>query len=166
MTGQEYNFNKLTDDDVNSLGQAYDYDSIMHYAKNTFSKGTYLETILPVDISGRKRPEIGQRIRLSEGDISQANLLYKCPSKFSYQNDTMMQKLTRYITECGRTFQDNSGSFTSPSYYISTNEPEKCEWRVTATHGERIVLNITDLVSKNKSLMLKFFKRTLTQPNL
>lgn len=25
MTGQEYNFNKLTDDDVNSLGQAYDY---------------------------------------------------------------------------------------------------------------------------------------------
>lgn len=82
MTGQEYNFNKLTDDDVNSLGQAYDYDSIMHYAKNTFSKGTYLETILPVDITGRKRPEIGQRIRLSEGDVAQANLLYKCPSKF------------------------------------------------------------------------------------
>lgn len=25
MTGQEYNFNKLTEDDVNSLGQAYDY---------------------------------------------------------------------------------------------------------------------------------------------
>lgn len=53
----------------------------MHYAKNTFSKGTYLETILPVDIPGRKRPEIGQRIRLSEGDIAQANLLYKCPSE-------------------------------------------------------------------------------------
>lgn len=51
------------------------------------------------------------------------------------------------FVECGRTFQDNTGSFTSPSYYISTNEPEKCEWRVTATHGERIVLNITDLVS-------------------
>ena len=81
MTGQEYNFNKLTEDDVNSLGQAYDYDSIMHYAKNTFSKGTYLETILPVDITGRKRPEIGQRIRLSEGDVAQANLLYKCPSE-------------------------------------------------------------------------------------
>lgn len=53
----------------------------MHYAKNTFSKGTYLETILPVDIPNKKRPEIGQRIRLSEGDIAQANLLYKCPSK-------------------------------------------------------------------------------------
>lgn len=40
MTGQEYNFNKLTEEDVNSLGQPYDYDSIMHYARNTFSKGT------------------------------------------------------------------------------------------------------------------------------
>ena len=52
-----------------------------------------------------------------------------------------------FSLECGRTFQDNTGSFTSPSYYISTNEPEKCEWRITATHGERIILNITDLVS-------------------
>uniref|UniRef100_A0A336L7R2 Metalloendopeptidase n=1 Tax=Culicoides sonorensis TaxID=179676 RepID=A0A336L7R2_CULSO len=60
MQGQEYNFNKLTEEEVNSLGLPYDYDSIMHYARNTFSK-------------------------------------------------------------------------------------EKCEWRITATHGERIVLNITDL---------------------
>lgn len=81
MSGQEYNFNKLTEDDVNSLGQSYDYESIMHYARNTFSKGTYLDTILPVELPGRKRPEIGQRLKLSEGDIAQANLLYKCPSK-------------------------------------------------------------------------------------
>jgi Astacin (Peptidase family M12A) len=39
MTGQEYNFNKLTDEEVNSLGLPYDYDSIMHYARNTFSRG-------------------------------------------------------------------------------------------------------------------------------
>ena len=53
-----------------------------------------------------------------------------------------------FLLECGRTFQDNSGSFTSPNYYITTaqTEAEKCEWRITATHGERIVLNITDLV--------------------
>lgn len=50
--------------------------------------------------------------------------------------------------ECGRTFQENSASFASPSYYSSTPsaEPESCEWRITATHGEKIVLNITDLV--------------------
>ncbi|XP_049534973.1 tolloid-like protein 2 isoform X2 [Anopheles darlingi] len=128
VVGQEYNFNKLTEDEVNSLGLPYDYDSIMHYARNTFSKGTYLDTIFPIEIPGRKRPEIGQRLRLSEGDIAQANLLYKC-------------------AKCGRTFQDNSASFTSPSYHSNTppTEPERCEWRITATHGERIVLNITDL---------------------
>ena len=81
IAGQEYNFNKLTDDEVNSLGLPYDYDSIMHYAKNTFSKGTYLDTILPMEMHGKKRPEIGQRVRLSEGDIAQTNLLYKCQSK-------------------------------------------------------------------------------------
>ncbi|XP_011152064.2 tolloid-like protein 2 isoform X1 [Harpegnathos saltator] len=128
MSGQEYNFNKLTEEEVNSLGLPYDYDSIMHYAKNTFSKGTYLDTILPMEIHGKKRPEIGQRIRLSEGDIAQTNLLYKCH-------------------KCGRTFQENSGSFGSPNH--PNNSPsmdgERCEWRITATHGERIVLNITSL---------------------
>lgn len=49
--------------------------------------------------------------------------------------------------ECGRTFQANSATFSSPSYLSSSppEEGEKCEWRITATHGERIVLNITDL---------------------
>lgn len=128
MAGQEYNFNKLTEEEVNSLNLPYDYDSIMHYAKNTFSKGTYLDTIHPLDDFSKKRPEIGQRIKLSEGDVAQTNLLYKCP-------------------RCGRTFQDNSASFQSPHYSGGTSptEPEHCEWRITATHGERIVLNISDM---------------------
>ena len=41
--GQDYNFNKLTSEEVNSLGLKYDYDSIMHYAKNTFSKVGYFD---------------------------------------------------------------------------------------------------------------------------
>ncbi|XP_065201859.1 protein tolkin-like isoform X3 [Planococcus citri] len=126
MQGQEYNFNKLTDEEVNSLGLPYDYESIMHYARNTFSKGTYLDTIHPIENTRntKRRPEIGQRVRLSEGDIAQTKLLYKCP-------------------KCGRTFQEPNGNF---SYYLnSVNETVRCEWRITATHGERIVLNITEI---------------------
>ncbi|XP_072401831.1 protein tolkin-like [Diabrotica undecimpunctata] len=127
MSGQEYNFNKLSEDEVNSLGVPYDYDSIMHYARNTFSKGTYLDTIQPIDVPGRKRPEIGQRVRLSEGDIAQTNLLYKCP-------------------KCGRTYQTNSATFSPPVYMESAPKDEvRCEWRITGTHGEKIVLNITNL---------------------
>ncbi|XP_039956467.1 dorsal-ventral patterning protein tolloid [Bactrocera tryoni] len=129
MKGQDYNFNKLTPEEVDSLGLPYDYDSIMHYARNTFSKGTYLDTILPIEVKGKKRPEIGQRLRLSAGDIAQANLLYKCP-------------------KCGRTFQENTGIFASPSYYTAgalTNETELCEWRITATHGERVVLKLENM---------------------
>lgn len=83
--GQEYNFNKLTESEVNSLGMGYDYGSIMHYARNTFARATYVDTILP-----RKkpemiiRPEIGQRVKLSPGDIAQANKLYKCPGLLSF----------------------------------------------------------------------------------
>ncbi|XP_045532210.1 tolloid-like protein 1 [Pieris brassicae] len=128
MTGQEYNFNKLTEEEVNSLGQTYDYDSIMHYARNTFSKGTYLDTILPLEVHGKKRPEIGQRVRLSASDIAQTNLLYKC-------------------AKCGKTFLGNSGWFNSPGWgtEILPATPERCEWRIVATHGERVVLNITEI---------------------
>lgn len=56
----------------------------MHYARNTFSKGTYLDTIHPIEtIRGKRKHEIGQRVRLSEGDIAQTNLLYKCMSTYS-----------------------------------------------------------------------------------
>ena len=106
ISGQEYNFNRLTSEEVNSLGLKYDYDSIMHYARNTFSKvspfcltnmhklykiqlclhlqGTYLDTILPRDDlpeNSEVLPEIGQRARLSKGDILQTMALYGCPGK-------------------------------------------------------------------------------------
>uniref|UniRef100_A0A8D2DMW3 Metalloendopeptidase n=1 Tax=Sciurus vulgaris TaxID=55149 RepID=A0A8D2DMW3_SCIVU len=37
--GQEYNFLKMEAGEVSSLGETYDFDSIMHYARNTFSSG-------------------------------------------------------------------------------------------------------------------------------
>ncbi|CAL1294951.1 unnamed protein product [Larinioides sclopetarius] len=125
VAGQEYNFNKLTEEEVNSLGLNYDYESIMHYARNTFSRSTALDTILPIR---GKVVEIGQRVRLSPGDIAQTNMLYKCPA-------------------CGRTYQEPSSFFQSPGYEsnrISTSH-QRCEWRISATQGERISFEITGL---------------------
>ena len=85
--GQEYNFNTLTSAEVNSLDEQYDFYSIMHYARNTFARSTYLDTITPRrDPRTAVRPEIGQRIKLSRGDITQANKLYRCPSNNSRNN--------------------------------------------------------------------------------
>lgn len=45
---------------------------------------------------------------------------------------------------CGKTLQENNGIFGfSPE--PGQEYGERCEWRITATHGERIVLNITEL---------------------
>lgn len=290
LSGQEYNFNKLGADEVHSLGLAYDYHSILHYATNTFSKNASLETIVPLhaglkttdntgaanssqarvdpgagntsspfesaanfsqpidhpqqqallksmlqrdidsmlefrhnarrtaapatyassgktvalalqgtatsgklkraassadlllivgsrpqdnstrgakrarrgsvdyedsrnmlvmdDVMAKTLPEIGQRVRLSVGDIAQTNLLYKCP-------------------KCGRTIQADFGSFNSPHFYESVTEStarqqlqasnstmqpaeavpvaEECEWRLTVASGERVWLNVTEL---------------------
>lgn len=107
----------------------YDYNSIMHYASKTFARNPYIDTIqVPSHVPEEKIQEMGQRIRLSPGDIQQTNLLYKCPM-------------------CGRTFQATSGKFSSPSF-LKEKPPENgihCEWRIQATHGEKIILNITNV---------------------
>lgn len=45
--------------------------------------------------------------------------------------------------ECGRTYQENSASFSSPA--VLEGGGVRCEWRIMATHGEKILLNITEL---------------------
>ncbi|XP_067928524.1 bone morphogenetic protein 1-like [Watersipora subatra] len=124
MIGQHYNFNEMPEGEVDSLGEEYDYESIMHYARNTFSRGPYDDTIVPKKKLPNGNPvEIGQRLKLSPGDIVQANKLYSC-------------------TICGRTLQEPSGQFSSPT---ATNNVQHCQWRISATHGEKIYLNITSL---------------------
>ncbi|XP_056323116.1 bone morphogenetic protein 1b isoform X1 [Danio aesculapii] len=124
--GQEYNFIKMEPDDVDSLGEVYDFDSIMHYARNTFSRGIYLDTMLPkYDVDG-VRPPIGQRTRLSKGDIAQARKLYRCP-------------------RCGESLQDSAGNFSSPGFPNGYAAYLHCIWRISVTPGEKIVLNFTSM---------------------
>lgn len=59
-------------------------------------KGTYLDTIQPTDYGkNKRRPEIGQRLRLSEGDIAQTNLLYKCQRKSTFLYDFIILKTNK-----------------------------------------------------------------------
>lgn len=131
QTGQEHNFNKLTTDDVDTLGQPYDYGSIMHYSENTYSKHMPSLKKFAIETKADKnghRPSIGQRDKLSPSDIQQTNKLYNCPA-------------------CGRTFFDQQASFTSVNYNMQLMEVReyRCEWRITATFGEWIRLDILDL---------------------
>ncbi|KAM8743208.1 bone morphogenetic protein 1-like isoform 3-T3 [Acanthopagrus schlegelii] len=122
----EYNFLKMEPGEVDSLGEVYDFGSIMHYARNTFSRGVFLDTILPrYDVNG-VRPPIGQRTRLSKGDIAQARKLYKC-------------------ARCGDSLQESAGNFSSPGFPNGYSAYAHCVWKISVTPGEKIVLNFTSM---------------------
>ncbi|VDL98558.1 unnamed protein product [Schistocephalus solidus] len=72
-----FNFEQKSYNEVNSLGEPYDYDSIMHYRTNAFAKTDGLETMRPKHGSRR----IGITSKPSKGDTKQVNMLYKCPCK-------------------------------------------------------------------------------------
>nr|VZI14727.1 unnamed protein product [Spirometra erinaceieuropaei] len=124
---------------IDSLGEPYDYESIMHLKANEFTKPGKNETIRPLKCC--PRPQIGQRVKISEGDARQVNKLYKCPS-------------------CGRTLRESSGTFASPSKGVndwshtlstqgqvqnSTSGALFCQWRIVATKGEHINLTFTNM---------------------
>ena len=94
-------------------------------------------------------------MRLSKGDILQTTALYQCPGcgrtyqvYFSQQKKTAKNKAKKY--------QDTAAKFGSPQHSplytpptgaepVSFKKGDKCEWRILATHGEKIILNITSL---------------------
>uniref|UniRef100_A0A8R1HVH2 Metalloendopeptidase n=1 Tax=Caenorhabditis japonica TaxID=281687 RepID=A0A8R1HVH2_CAEJA len=116
QTGQDYNFEKSKPEEVDSLGEPYDFSSIMHYARDTFSRGAFYDTILPKPSTGF-RFEIGQRVQLSDGDIRQAKKLYKC-------------------AECGGTLMQESGN-------LAIQHSGVCIWHILSPQGHTIFLNIT-----------------------
>ncbi|XP_001844560.2 blastula protease 10 [Culex quinquefasciatus] len=74
--GKQHNFNVYPADVVTDFGVRYDYGSVMHYGPMSFSKNG-LPTIVPKDPNA----VIGQRLGMSERDISKLNLMYGCLNK-------------------------------------------------------------------------------------
>uniref|UniRef100_A0A182Q180 Metalloendopeptidase n=1 Tax=Anopheles farauti TaxID=69004 RepID=A0A182Q180_9DIPT len=74
--GTENNFNIYTDSVVTDFGVRYDYGSVMHYGATAFSINGQ-RTIVPKDPNAT----IGQRLSMSERDISKLNWMYGCLNK-------------------------------------------------------------------------------------
>ena len=75
--GAEPQFERLDEDEVDSLGVGYDYNSIMHYDPHLFAINYTRDTIAALDPT----IPVGLNRVLSQLDILQTNLLYKCSSK-------------------------------------------------------------------------------------
>ncbi|OQV16027.1 putative Zinc metalloproteinase nas-14 [Hypsibius exemplaris] len=73
--GYENNFDAYSPAIIDTLGQPYDYDSVMQYSAIAFSKDQLSYTIYPY-FADTKR--LGQRLKFSETDIKKVNVAYKC----------------------------------------------------------------------------------------
>lgn len=71
--GKENNFNIYPDTTVTDFNVRYDYGSVMHYGATAFSINGQ-RTIVPKDPNAA----IGQRVSMSEKDISKLNWMYGC----------------------------------------------------------------------------------------
>lgn len=75
LSGFEHNFLRYDSTMVGLFSTAYDYDSIMHYNRNAFSRNGR-DTITTLNSVNSNR--IGQRNHLSGGDIVRLRNMYNC----------------------------------------------------------------------------------------
>jgi len=73
-SGRSHNFNKYTSSQVQTLGEPYDYASVMHYSKYAFSSNGQ-PTIQAKDNPSRT---LGNRVGPTQIDINKLNKLYQC----------------------------------------------------------------------------------------
>ncbi|XP_064535354.1 seminal metalloprotease 1-like [Drosophila montana] len=76
ITGKLVNFQKYAADGLGNFGAPYDYESIMHYPSNAFTKDGG-ETIIARQPDGQSK--MGQRGALSSADVTRLNNMYNCP---------------------------------------------------------------------------------------
>ncbi|CAF1440048.1 unnamed protein product [Rotaria sordida] len=78
ISGTEHNFQRFTNSEINTLGEAYDYGSIMHYQNDAFSKNGK-PTIRP-SLAGYENWEsqMGRLYKLSGQDIRKLKKYYNC----------------------------------------------------------------------------------------
>lgn len=66
----------MDSNNLDSMGYAYDYESIMHYGRKFFTKNN--KNTIQIRLTGIGNVKIGQRKRLSDIDVAQINAMYNC----------------------------------------------------------------------------------------
>ena len=97
----------------------YDYNSIMHYGFNDFSKDGVLPTMLPK----KKGANIGNRELMSELDVQRINILYHCNSHS--RDEQKRRGPTRRrdnAVDFGKLFDSMFNSGDSVSVFVFGNE--------------------------------------------
>lgn len=74
-SGMEHNFLRYDSNAVGLFSTTYDIDSIMHYSRAAFSRNGR-DTITTLNPNNQNR--IGQRLRMSQGDITRIRNMYNC----------------------------------------------------------------------------------------
>lgn len=74
-SGMEHNFLRYDSNTVGLFSTTYDMESIMHYSRSAFSRNGR-DTITTLNPNNQNR--IGQRLRMSPGDISRIRNMYNC----------------------------------------------------------------------------------------
>ncbi|KAM4723167.1 dorsal-ventral patterning tolloid-like protein 1 [Rhinophrynus dorsalis] len=133
IKGQRNNFGKKN---TNNLGLPYDYSSVMHYGRSSFSNTRGKATIVP-------KPDptvpIGQRSGLSVMDVTKLNTLYDC--------DVCSTLLTR-----------SSGTLTSANYPSAYPNDSNCVWLIRIASGKISLVFNTFNIQKSTNCESDYIK--------
>lgn len=164
-----HNFIKKNVTEINSLGEKYDYDSIMHYSSRSFSIDSNKKTIIPT----KRFKMIGQRVKLSTGDINQANKLYDCKMDNNQcninnggchhqcidlhsgykckcrQGYTLGNDGKSCILSCNQVYEQAEGLIYSPNYPRYYLPDSSCMWELRAPVGFIIELHFPKFKIEN-----------------
>ncbi|PAV80585.1 hypothetical protein WR25_19127 [Diploscapter pachys] len=120
LRGTDGNFERRTEQEIESMGLPYDIGSVMHYGQNAFTKDWDHATIETVDRKFQRT--MGQRDQPSFIDVKQVNRLY-CNER-----------------TCG-------GELTATSAWqnLEYKGKRKCFWRVRSTNNARIRMIFSEI---------------------
>jgi hypothetical protein len=74
VDGKMVNFDKVSSKEIDTFGINYDYESVMHYSKNAFSKNG--QPTIEAKKSVPTASKMGQRVKLSDLDIKKIKKMY------------------------------------------------------------------------------------------